>query len=86
MKLTENRWYFSNSGILPLAENKKVYIEIFNGNRSEATTTAFRELVGKSFRWLTNPGSDAALIWVMPSAFQISAERACQYALTRIRD
>ncbi|MBK7480929.1 MAG: hypothetical protein IPI69_15195 [Bacteroidales bacterium] len=65
-----------NSGILPLAENKKVYIEIFNGNRSEATTAAFRELVGKSVQVVDKPTeADAALIWVMPSTFQISAEK-----------
>ncbi|HPB12556.1 MAG TPA: glycoside hydrolase family 3 N-terminal domain-containing protein [Bacteroidales bacterium] len=73
-----------NSGILPLAENKKVYIEIFNGNRSEATTAAFRELVGKSVQVVDKPTeADAALIWVMPSTFQISAEKGMSICLNK---
>lgn len=73
-----------NSGILPLAENKKVYIEVFNGNNSEATTKAVKEMAGKSMQVVDNLSeADAALVWVMPSTYQISAEKGMSITLNK---
>jgi beta-glucosidase len=71
-----------NSGILPLSESKKVYVEVFNGSNSEASTKAFRELVGKSVQVVEKLSeAEAALLWVMPSTFQISAEKGMSITL-----
>jgi beta-glucosidase len=73
-----------NSGILPLAENKKVYVEVFNGNNSEATTKAVKEMAGKSMKVVDNLSeADAALVWVMPSTYQISAEKGVSITLNK---
>lgn len=73
-----------NSGILPLAENKKVYVEVFNGNNSEATTKAVKEMAGKSMQVVDNlPEAEAALVWVMPSIYQISAEKGMSITLNK---
>lgn len=71
-----------NSGILPLSESKKVYVEVFNGSNSEASTKAFRVLVGKSVQVVEKLSeAEAALLWVMPSTFQISAEKGMSITL-----
>lgn len=73
-----------NSGILPLAEGKKVYVEVFSGNNSEATTKAFRDVVGTSAAVVDElSDADAALVWVMPSNFQISAEKGMSITLNK---
>jgi beta-glucosidase len=60
-----------NSGILPLSGDEKIYIEIFDGERSEATTNAFKELAGRSMHLVNNPSeADIALVWVMPTVFE----------------
>lgn len=64
-----------NSDILPLANDQKVYIEVFNGNSSEATTNSFKELLGQSVEVVDNPSdADVALVWAMPSTYEISSD------------
>jgi beta-glucosidase len=64
-----------NSGILPLSDNQKVYIEVFSGNNSDQRTNSFKELAGKSVQLVNSPSeADVALIWVMPGTYEISAE------------
>ncbi len=73
-----------NSGILPLAENKKVYVEVFSGKSSEATTKAVREMAGKSMQVVDKLSeADAALVWVRPSTYQISAEKGVSITLNK---
>jgi len=71
-----------NSGILPLANNQKVYIEVFGGN-SDATTNSFKEeLAGQSVQVVNSPSeADVALVWVMPSTYEITAEEGMSISL-----
>lgn len=64
-----------NSGILPLSNSQKVYIEVFNGNNSNRMTNSFKESAGKSVQVVNSPSkADVALVWAMPSTYEISAE------------
>jgi len=71
-----------NSGILPLADDPKVYIEIIGGRNSESMTSAFKELAGKSAEVVDGlSNADMALVWILPSAFEISAEEGMSISL-----
>lgn len=73
-----------NSGILPLADNKKVYIEAFSGNSSETATRSFKELAGKSVTVTDHPSeADVALVWAMPNTYEISAEEGVSVNLDK---
>lgn len=64
-----------NSGILPLKTNQKVYVEVFTGRNSEESTNSFKELLSKTVSVADNPGeADVALVWAMPSTYEISPE------------
>jgi beta-glucosidase len=64
-----------NSGILPLSNDKKVYVEIFGGRNSEEATTSLKELAGASVEVVDSPSeADVALLWAMPSTYEISPE------------
>jgi len=72
-----------NSGILPLTNNQKAYIEVFSGNNSDATTNSFKEeLAGQSVQVVNSPSeADVALVWVLPSTYEISAEEGMSISL-----
>ncbi|MCG6187260.1 glycoside hydrolase family 3 protein [Maribellus maritimus] len=65
----------SNSDILPLENEKRVYVEVFTGRSSEETTKSFKELLGQSVQTVDNPSeADVAIVWAMPSTYEISPE------------
>ncbi len=71
-----------NSGVLPLAADLKVYIEILGGRNSESSTQSFRELAGQSVEVVDSPSeADAALVWILPSTYEISAEEGMSVSL-----
>jgi len=71
-----------NSGILPLEDDPKVYIEITGGRNSESMTNSFKELAGQSAEIADSPSdADVALVWILPSAYEISAEKGMSISL-----
>ncbi len=73
-----------NTGVLPLKDNSKVYIEVFTSRGGEEATNNFKELAGKSMQVVDDPSdADLALVWAMPSTFEISPEEGVSIDLNK---
>jgi beta-glucosidase len=63
----------NDMGLLPMAAGKKVYVEVFAGNRSAAQTAALKALVAAEPAATvvdTVEQADVALVWLRPTVFQ----------------
>jgi beta-glucosidase len=63
----------NDMGLLPMAAGKKVYVEVFAGNRSAAQTAALKALVAAEPAVTvvdTVEQAEVALVWLRPTVFQ----------------